>query len=142
MVINALLPLFVGSFCLTICLAGCSNAPVRDRLQVAALVSHGLLRAEQGNERAAIADYSEALRLQPANAQALYLRGAAHDRQGNRTGALADYSEALRHHPDLLPALVARAALLTAMDNPVAAAVDLAAVRRLAGDDQPRPRAQ
>ena len=89
-----------------------------------------------------IADYNDALRVQPANAEALYLRGAAHDRQGDRASALADYNEALRRNPNLLPALVARAALLTAMGKRVAAAADEAAIRRLAADDQQRPRAQ
>lgn len=130
-------------FCIATYMAGCSKAPVHDRPEDAtALVSRGLLRAEQGDERTAIADYTAALRVQPANAEGLYLRGAAHDRQGDRADALADYNEALRRSPNLLPALVARAALLTAMGNRVAAAVDEAAVRRLAADDQLRPRAQ
>jgi hypothetical protein len=34
--------------------------------------SWGCVSAEQGDERAAIADYTDALRVQPANAEALY----------------------------------------------------------------------
>ena len=139
----ALLQLILGIFCIPTYMAGCSKAPVQDRPEdAAALVSRGLLRAEQGDERAAIADYTIALRVQPTNAEALYLRGGAHDRQGDRASALADYNEALRRNPNLLPALVARAALLTAMGKRVAAAADEAAIRRLAADDQQRPRAQ
>jgi tetratricopeptide (TPR) repeat protein len=139
----ASLYLLLCILCVATYIAGCSKARVHDQTQdAAALISRGLLHAEQGDERAAIADYTVALRAQPANAAALYLRGAAHDRQSERASALADYSEALQREPDLLPALVARAALLTAMGNRGAAAVDEAAVRRLAGDDQQRPRAQ
>jgi tetratricopeptide (TPR) repeat protein len=140
---TAFLQLILRIFCIAACMAGCSKAPVQDRpTDAAELVSRGLLHAEKGDERAAIADYTDALRIQPANAEALYLRGAAYDRQGDRASALADYNEALRYDPNLLPALVARAALLTAMGNRVAAAVDEAAVRRLTPDDQQRPRPQ
>jgi tetratricopeptide (TPR) repeat protein len=106
----AFLQLILGILCIATYIAGCSKAPVDDRTQ-----------------DAAIADYTVALRVQPANAEVRYLRGAAHDRQGDRASALADYNEALRRDPNLLPALVARAALLNAMGYRVAAAVDEAA---------------
>jgi hypothetical protein len=52
-------------------MTGCSKAPVHDRPEdAAALVKRGLFRAEQGDDRVAIVDYTDAL----------YLRGAARDR--------------------------------------------------------------
>ena len=61
----ALLQLILGIFCIPTYMAGCSKAPVQERPEdAAALVSRGLLRAEQGDERAAIADYTVALRVE------------------------------------------------------------------------------
>ena len=131
-----------GSFTL-VSSVGCSTVPGHEQPEdAAALASRGLIRAEQGDERGAIADFTDSLRLKPANDEALYLRGAARDRLGDRAGALADYDEALRRNANLLPALVARAALLTALGNHGAAAVDEATVQRLAGQDQQLGRVQ
>jgi tetratricopeptide (TPR) repeat protein len=46
-----------------------------------------------------IADYSEAIRLDPGHASAYARRGACRSARGDRDGALADYNEAIRLDP-------------------------------------------
>jgi tetratricopeptide (TPR) repeat protein len=50
----------------------------------------------------ALADYSEALRLDPANARIRTSRGNVHADKGDLDAALADYTEALRQEPSNL----------------------------------------
>jgi len=78
-------------------LPGCrSSRPEPSPGDVQVLLRRGVSSADSGDDRAAIADYDEVLRLQPENAEAAYLRGAARDRLGDRAGAVADYDTALR----------------------------------------------
>lgn len=53
-----------------------------------------------GQHQAAIADYNEALRLQPDDADAYSNRGNAKTALGQHEAAIADYAEALRLQPD------------------------------------------
>ena len=54
--------------------------------------------AKKDNDRA-IADYSEAIRLNPNLASAYYNRGNAYSHKGDNDRAIADYSEAIRLNP-------------------------------------------
>ena len=70
---------------------------------------------EQGDQAGAIADSTEALRLNPEYGGACYLiRGAARGEQGDQAGAIADFTEVLRLNPQVAIAYykrgVARAA--------------------------------
>src|SRR5947209_8027131 len=56
----------------------------------------GLDKAQQGDLRAAIEDYTEAVRLDPAYAKAYCMRAAARAREGNLSAAIQDYTEAIR----------------------------------------------
>ena len=51
---------------------------------------HKLNRLEE-----AVADFSEVLRMDPSNANALYSRGSARDNLGHFNEALSDYTAAL-----------------------------------------------
>ncbi len=51
---------------------------------------HKLNRLEE-----AVADFSEVLRMDPSNANALYSRGSARDNMGQHNEALSDYTAAL-----------------------------------------------
>lgn len=62
----------------------------------AALVELGAARLLAGDARGAIANLTAALKADPANARALYLRARAHDLAGDREAALADYGLASR----------------------------------------------
>jgi len=56
---------------------------------------------EQGDLDRAIADLSEAIRLDPKLAMAFNNRGAAYNEQGDNDRAIADYNEAIRIDPKL-----------------------------------------
>ena len=53
----------------------------------------------KGNNDRAIADYDEAIRLDPKNARAYNDRGIAYHAKGNNDRAIADYDEAIRLDP-------------------------------------------
>ena len=57
---------------------------------------HGLEKYNAGDYQGAIADYTEAIRLQPDYAAAYYSRGLAKSDLGNKQGAIADYTEAIQ----------------------------------------------
>ncbi len=65
-------------------------------------------RNEQGDLVGAIADYDEAIRLDPTLAPAFINRGLARNEQGDRVGAIADYDEAIRLDPTYAPAFYNR----------------------------------
>jgi tetratricopeptide (TPR) repeat protein len=54
---------------------------------------------KQGDLDRAIADYDEAIRLDPKHANAFYNRGNAYTRKGDFDRAIADFSEAIRLNP-------------------------------------------
>src|SRR5882724_10035228 len=59
------------------------------------------LEASRGPDHdLAIADYNEAIRLDPKNAAAYNNRGFAYGQKGDYDKALADFSEAIRLKPD------------------------------------------
>jgi tetratricopeptide (TPR) repeat protein len=53
----------------------------------------------KGNDDRAIADYDEAIQLDPKNARAYNNRGIAYHAKGNNDRAIADYDEAIRVDP-------------------------------------------
>jgi tetratricopeptide (TPR) repeat protein len=58
--------------------------------------------------RGAIADFNQAIRLKPNDAQPYYNRGLAHSRLGAHTGAISDYNQALRLNPKFTDAYTDR----------------------------------
>lgn len=66
----------------------------------AAYCQRGLRRRDKGDLDAAIADFDEAIRLQPKLVEAWYHRGVAKGMKGDLDGAIADFSEAIRIDPD------------------------------------------
>jgi tetratricopeptide (TPR) repeat protein len=74
------------------------DASVRLEPSVRAFSNRGLLRVETDLD-GAIADFSEAIRLDPAAPGAWRLRGIARERAGDRDGALADLRAALERAP-------------------------------------------
>ncbi len=59
----------------------------------------GFLKAERGDHRGAIADYTRALQLDPTNPDLYYNRGVSRAAIGENQGAIADYTEAIRRDP-------------------------------------------
>ncbi len=63
---------------------------------------------DQKDYRGAIADYSEAIRLNPNYAEAYLNRGDTHYDLGDKQGALADYNAALNINPNYANAYIGR----------------------------------
>src|SRR5262245_60141239 len=93
--------------------AGTAPSPQADenemRTRYAALVGQGGTSIFKRDYDGAIAEYSEAIRLIPANALAFFGRGLAYGRKGDHDRAIADYSEASRLDPKYAHALNNRA---------------------------------
>ena len=91
---------------------GLYDAALRTKLgaQKEAIARYGRGVAYQGKGDAdrALADYAEAIRLNPGNPDPYYSRGVLQHGKGEYDKAIADFSEALRLNPDNLNALVSR----------------------------------
>ena len=61
-----------------------------------------------GDCEKAIADYTEAIRLDPKDAKAYYNRGVAYGEKGERDKAIADFTEAIRLNPKMAWAYIFR----------------------------------
>lgn len=76
-------------------------APVENPAQLTAAdwIDRGLAKKKAGNLPGAIADYTQALQLQPHFAEAYNHRGIARAASGDHPGAIADYTQALQLQP-------------------------------------------
>lgn len=63
--------------------------------------NRGLVRYDQGDKQGAIADFSQAIELNPRNATAYCNRGIAHADLGDKASALSDFDTALTIDPEL-----------------------------------------
>jgi tetratricopeptide (TPR) repeat protein len=62
-------------------------------------LKRGVAKKHQGDFQGAIADYTEAIRLDPSKSEAYLDRGIAKRHQDDYQGAIADYNEAIRRDP-------------------------------------------
>lgn len=85
-------------------MAACTRAINSGRLSAAeqafTLIHRGILWDDKGETSAAIADYSEAIRIEPRFAEAYQLRGDAWRGKGDHDWAIADYTESIRINPE------------------------------------------
>ena len=77
-----------------------SNKP----MDASAFYNRGSVYKAQGDNALAIADYTEAIRLNPQRAITFYNRGKAYDAQGDTARSIADYNEAIRLNPQFVDA--------------------------------------
>ena len=75
------------------------SAPAPIRKAAKAYNNRGVAYYKKGDYDRAIADYNEALRLDPKDASAYNNRGSAYAGEGDHDRAIADYNEALRLDP-------------------------------------------
>lgn len=75
-------------------------APDNEELRIEALLQRGVLYELTGDQEAAIADYSEIIKLDATSAIAHFNRGNVRDRLGQAELAIQDYSEAIRLDPN------------------------------------------
>jgi tetratricopeptide (TPR) repeat protein len=78
------------------------------RARYAFLVSQGDTILKSGDYDRAIADFDEAMRLDPTNAVAFAGRGLAYENKGNHDRAIADFNEAIRLDPTYAVAFALR----------------------------------
>jgi lipoprotein NlpI len=80
--------------------AGCTrvieDARQKPQRRAAAYYNRGNARVAKNQHDAAIADYDEALKIEPKNAGALNNRGSARSDKGDTEGALADFNAAIK----------------------------------------------
>jgi lipoprotein NlpI len=83
-------------------IAGCTHViedvRAKPKGKAAAHYNRGNAHAAKGDQAAAIADYDEAIKLEPKNALAFNNRGTAHSEKGESDAAIADFSEAIKHN--------------------------------------------
>lgn len=93
----------------------------------------GLTYADQGDFAHALADISEAIRLNPLDEIAYVIRGLIHYNQGDFNRAISDYSEAIRLNPQEPSVYTRRAAAHEKLGDAARAAADLDEAARLIG---------
>jgi lipoprotein NlpI len=97
----------------------------------------GLAKAEKGDLKAAIKDFSSAIKLSPKATDALYDRGAAYAQVARWQEALADLNALLKIAPKDADGLYMRAWVHSQMGDDELAIKDLDAVLTLYPEDQP-----
>lgn len=76
-----------------------------------AYIAQGNARADQGDTAGALAEYTQALTLNPQNATAYNNRGNVRADQGDKAGALAEYTQAITWDPQYTHAYYNRGSL-------------------------------
>lgn len=100
-----------------------------------AYVSRGEAHADAGADRQALADFTEAIRLQKGNPAAFAGRGRAKFALGNLRGSVADFSEAIRLSPVYADFYVQRGHVYRVLEQPDPAIRDFAEALRLVPGD-------
>jgi tetratricopeptide (TPR) repeat protein len=98
-------------------------------------VFRGNANGRRGDLRQAIADYTQALQLQPDDGNAFYNRGFAYQGLNDTELAIKDQSEAIRLNPSDADALLARGYGYERLGNLKAAVADFSEVIRLQPDN-------
>src|SRR5215212_9148435 len=116
-------------------IAGCTRiieeGKQKPRGRAVAHYNRGNAYAAKGDQAAALADYDEAIKLDPKNAPALTNRGTAHSEKGETDAALADFNAALKLNPRFASAYFNRANVYAAKGEADRAIADYTASIKL-----------
>lgn len=112
-----------------------TGGKLRGRALGAAYVFRGKAQAQRNEIKAAIMDFSEALKVNPQATDALYNRGAAYALIGQTSYALADFAHLLDLAPKDSDTLFYRAQIYMSQGKKEAALNDLSTVLRQHPDD-------
>ena len=115
--------LWLGVACLGL-LPMALSCSSRKTLGAAEAFERGWSHAEKGDHDQAIADCTEAIRLDPKNADAYYNRGNSYARKGEYDKAIADCTEAIRLNQTQPVFYVSRARAYRALGDEAKAASD------------------
>ena len=88
-----------------------------DETKAAVLNNRGNAKNSMGDYEGAIADYGQALKINPQLADTYINRGIAKNRMGGHEGAIADYDRALEINPQLAEAYISRGVAKDGMGN-------------------------
>jgi tetratricopeptide (TPR) repeat protein len=102
-----------------------------DKTKAEAFYNRGLERAESGDRRGAIGDYSQAIRFNPSDPRAHYQRGNAYYDQGELDAAIADYTRAIQRNSNYVEAYYNRGLAKYDRQDPRGAIEDFNQVIRL-----------
>jgi tetratricopeptide (TPR) repeat protein len=112
-----------------------TSGKLKGRALGAAYVFRGKAQAQRNEIKAAIIDFSEALKINPLATDALYNRGAAYALSGQTNYALADFAHLLDLAPNDPDTLYYRAQIYMSQGKKEDALSDLSAVLRQHPDD-------
>lgn len=121
----------------------CSNVPVLTQPSIETTAqfkfnNEGVEKMNRGNNRGAIADFSEALKAEPTYTVAIANRALAKRRSHDYTGSLEDYNEAVRLSPTSLLNRAARASTREAACDYKGAITDYTELLRLVRCREPK----
>jgi tetratricopeptide (TPR) repeat protein len=108
-----------------------TESPAARKKRAQKAVSRGDIASGQGDVDRAIAEYNEALRLDPGNAEAYYGRGLAYDSKDDYDRAIADLSSAISIKPDWPVAFYKRGLVYSEADKYSSAISDFSEAIRL-----------
>ncbi len=112
-----------------------ATAGASELMSAATLRRRGTASAGRGNFQSAMADFDQAIKLDPNDADNYYERGKAHARGNQLEHALGDYDQALKLKPEFVSVLIARGAVRLATKDEAGARTDFDAALRLEPKD-------
>jgi tetratricopeptide (TPR) repeat protein len=118
-----------------ICAAVIGFSPLRGSLIAFAYEGRGRIAMRHGDAKMAIADFDEAIRLNPNRAAVFRDRGLARQRTGALDGAIADYDQAIALDPKLAAPYANRGIALAARGDLDRAILSYTTAIRLAPSD-------
>ena len=120
-----------GDEAIAACTRIIQNHETSTKYRAAAYYNRGVLYRDKGDHDRAIADYNEAIRLDPKFPQAYSNRGVAYHAKGDHDRSIADYNEAIRLDPEYPTAYYNRGLAKESKGDSAGGDADIARAREL-----------